>query len=475
MIKRSRGFYESFDRKDGSRTTTFCAGCGHGIVHKLIGEAMADLGLQDRAVFVSPVGCAAFCYYYFDCGNVAAPHGRASAVATGLSRVLSDKIVIAYQGDGDLGAIGFNNAFQAANRGEKFACFFINNTIFAMTGGQMAPTTLPGQRTTTTPFGRDVVRTGYPLKICEIFAQLQAPVYIERVSVADTKRIMQAKKAVRKALEVQRDGKGYAFVEVLSPCPTNWRMDALKAADFVTQEMERTFPLGCFRDRSGEAVPVPAALERKDIAELVRGLEGGIEPAPDPDFRERRYKFSGFGGQGVLSLGLVVAESAGRAGRYVSWFPSYGPEQRGGAASASVVIGGMEIGSPAVDRPNVLVAMNQPSLEKFLPTVAPGGVALYDASIPLVVKVPQGVTVRPFPAMKVASDNGVPKAANTAFLGALVELGLLDVSEEMVLKALDESFAAKPVLVGKNRTVYYAAKEQARAIVDGSGGRTREP
>jgi 2-oxoisovalerate ferredoxin oxidoreductase beta subunit len=463
MIKQAQGFYGTFDRKDGSRTTTFCGGCGHGIIHKLIGEAMAELGLQDRTVFVSPVGCAAFCYYYFDCGNVAAPHGRASAVATGLSRVLPDKVVIAYQGDGDLGAIGFNNAFQAANRGEKFACFFVNNSIFAMTGGQMAPTTLPGQITTTTPFGRDVVRTGHPLKVCEVFSQLEAPVYIERVSVSDTKRIMQAKRAVRKALEIQRDGKGYAFVEFLSPCPTNWRMDALKAAEYVNQEMEKAFPLGCFRDRSGEPTPQANVIERKGLGSLLHASESGTEPHPDPSYRERRFKFSGFGGQGVLSMGLVVAEAAGKAGRYVSWFPSYGPEQRGGAASCSVVVGGREIGSPTVDNPDVLVAMNQPSLEKFLPTVARGGVVIYEDSIPLDLKAPEGVTVKAFPAIRIATEAGVPKAANTALLGALIALDLLNIPEKEILNALNDSFAERPALVEKNRKVYEAARSWANA------------
>ena len=462
MIKRSRGFYETFDRKDGSRTTTFCAGCGHGIIHKLIGEAMADLDIQDRTVFVSPVGCAAFCYYYFDCGNVAGPHGRASAVATGLSRSLPGKVIIAYQGDGDLGAIGFNNAFQAANRGDKFACFFVNNTIYAMTGGQMAPTTMPGQKTTTSPYGRDVARTGPPLRVAEVFAQLEAPVYVERVSVADTKRIMQAKRAVRKALEIQRDGKGYAFVEFLSPCPTNWRKDALKAADYVTQEMEKVFPLGCFKDRSEEEPLRPQEIEVTDLRSLLGGSDGGAEPRPDPAFTERRFKFSGFGGQGVLSLGLVVAEAAGRAGRYVTWFPSYGPEQRGGAASCSVVMGGREIGSPAVERPDVLVAMNRPSLEKFLPTVLPGGTVLYEASIAVNVEDPDDVAVHAFPAMKVAADNGVPKAANTAFLGAMMEMKLLDIPEDRVLAALEESFSARPDLVERNRRVYDAARAWAR-------------
>ncbi len=235
MIKQAEGFYEHFLRKDGSKTkaTHYCAGCGHGIIHKLIAEALADFGIQDETVFVSPVGCGAFCYYYFDCGNVAAAHGRASAVATGLSRALPGKVVIAYQGDGDLGAIGFNNAFQAANRGEKFVCFFVNNAIYGMTGGQMAPTTLPGQKTATSPAGRDVATDGYPLQVCEVLNQLVAPVFIERVSVADTKRIMKAKKAIRKAIEIQKEGKGYAFVEILSPCPTNMKISAVDAAKFT--------------------------------------------------------------------------------------------------------------------------------------------------------------------------------------------------------------------------------------------------
>ncbi|NLK26336.1 MAG: ketoisovalerate oxidoreductase [Euryarchaeota archaeon] len=463
MNKQTTGFYEHFERKDGSRTTTYCPGCGHGIIQKLIAEAIADMGLQDRTVFVSPVGCAAFCYYYFDCGNVAAPHGRASAVATGLSRSLSDKVIIAYQGDGDLGAIGFNNAFQAANRGEGFACFFINNSLYAMTGGQMAPTTMAGQRTTTTPYGRDVTRDGYPLHVCEVLAQLEAPTYIERVSVADTKRIMQAKKAVRKAIEIQRDGKGFAFIEVLSPCPTNWRMDPLKSAEFVTNEMEKTFPLGCFHDRTNDAMKRTPRRATTNLADLL-GKGAGAEPIPDHTFRERRMKFSGFGGQGVISLGMVVAEAGGRSGRYVSWFPSYGPEQRGGAASCSVVISGTEIGSPAVDAPDVLVAMNRPSLERFTPTVRRGGSVLYDSSIPLEFVPPPGVHMVPFPAGKIASDNGVSKAANTAFLGALSALELLGLPEEDVVAALTDSFAAKPKLIGKNIKVFEAAKEAAHSL-----------
>jgi len=460
---RAKGFYEKFERKDGNdRTTHYCAGCGHGIIHKLIAEAIADLDIQDDTVFVNPVGCASFCYYYIDCGHVAGPHGRAAAVATGLSRVLPNKIIIAYQGDGDLGAIGFNNAFQAANRGEHFAHFFINNALYAMTGGQMAPTTLPGQKTATTPYGRDVVKTGEPLKVSEIFNQLERPVYIERVSVADTKRIMQARKAIRKALQIQKEGKGYAFVEFLSPCPTNMHLDPIKAAQFITEEMERVFPLGCFRDRSEEEPASCQEIPRRSLEEIVSADYESEQNADLSHVKERLYKLSGFGGQGILSLGLVIADAASLMGRHVSWFPSYGPEQRGGSASCSVVISGKEIGSPIIDHPDVLIAMNQPSLEKFLPTVKKEGVVIYEASIPFEPQAKDNIQIVKFPAIKIAADNGVPKAANTAMLGCMTELGLLDIPEREIRNALERSFASKPKLIESNMRVFDAAKEYTR-------------
>lgn len=458
MLKKAEGFYEHFERKDGSKTkaTHYCAGCGHGIIHKLIAEALADFGLQDDTVFVSPVGCGAFCYYYFDCGNVAAPHGRASAVATGISRALPGKVVIAYQGDGDLGAIGFNNAFQAANRGEKFVCFFVNNAIYGMTGGQMAPTTLPGQKTATSPAGRDVATDGYPLKVCEVFNQLEAPVFIERVSVADTKRILKAKKAIRKAIEIQKEGKGYAFVEILSPCPTNMKISAVAAAQFTIDAMEKTYPLGNFRDRSDEPALQPNKIPLKALNDLVEASSSDAVEAGD--FAEKEFKFCGFGGQGILSLGLVLAHAGNDAGKNVSWFPSYGPEQRGGTASCSVVLTEAEIGSPTVDSPDVLIAMNQPSLEKFAPTVKDGGVIIYDSQIPVEFDLPKNVTVYAFPAAEIATAKGVPKAANTALLGALISLDLIGLPEEVVLTALKDSFAAKPKLIPKNIEIVETAK-----------------
>src|SRR5512136_839485 len=252
------GLYAEFPRKGGSAPTAthYCPGCGHGILHKLIGEAMADLGIQDRCVVISPVGCAVFAYYYLDSGHVQAAHGRAPAIATGISRAEDNAIVIAYQGDGDLASIGLNETIQAANRGEKMVVFFVNNTVYGMTGGQMAPTTLIGEVTATTPEGRNAQDMGYPIHICELLETLNAPVYIERVSLSDIEHIRKARRAVRKALEIQRDKKGYAFVELLSPCPTILRMDVRGVEKFINEQMEKEFPLKKFRDRSAEVQPV---------------------------------------------------------------------------------------------------------------------------------------------------------------------------------------------------------------------------
>ena len=459
--KKTTGMYASFVRSgQETRATHYCAGCGHGIINKLVAEALEEMGLQDRTVIVNPIGCGVFGYYYWDCGNVGAAHGRAQAVATGLSRTERGAVVVAYQGDGDLGAIGFNNSFQAAGRGEHMAVFFVNNAIYGMTGGQMAPTTLAGMKTTTTPLGRDVLTAGFPLHVCEVLNQLKAPVYIERVSVADTSRIMRARKAVRKALEIQRDGKGYAFVEFLSPCPTNMSVDPVGAARFCIDEMEKEFPLACLRDRSAEAVPRgprPTALAVNAFFE-----QEGEHQAPaarvDETFRELRLKFAGFGGQGILSLGLCVAQAARLARRFTTWFPSYGPEQRGGAAACSVVISGKPVGSPAVDHPDVLVCMNQPAYERFAGQVSPGGTVIVDATVPLAGQPPPGVRVVPFPAIDLALALGVPKAANTMMLAALARLGVTGLKRELLLEALDASFKKKPALAEKNRLLFREAE-----------------
>ncbi len=229
-------------------TTHYCAGCGHGIVHKLIAQIMDELGIQEKTLVIAPVGCSVLAYNYLRADGLEAAHGRAPAVSTGLKRVQKDKVVICYQGDGDLLAIGTAETVHAANRGEHITVIFINNAIYGMTGGQMAPTTMEGQVTKTTPYGRDPKEVGWPIRACELLNTLEAPYYIERCAVYDVKHINQTKKAIKKAIQNQIDGKGYSFVEILSMCPTNWGVDPTKAAEWVRDVMEPYYPVKCFRD-----------------------------------------------------------------------------------------------------------------------------------------------------------------------------------------------------------------------------------
>ena len=227
--------------------THYCPGCGHGIAHRMICEAIDELGIQGDAISMSPVGCAAMMYDYINIDFIEAAHGRAPATATGIKRVLPDKVVFTYQGDGDLASIGMAEIIHAANRGEKICVFFINNAIYGMTGGQMAPTTLIGQKATTCPQGRDAELTGYPIRMCELLTSLQTPAYIERVSLAKP-YIAKAKKAIKKAFQNQIDRKGFNFVEILSTCPTNWGLSPLDAFDWQMKNMIPYYPLGVFKD-----------------------------------------------------------------------------------------------------------------------------------------------------------------------------------------------------------------------------------
>ncbi len=480
-----KGMYASFPRSGKNVSFThYCPGCGHGIINKLIAEACAELGLQDQTIFVDPVGCGVFTYYYWDAAHISAAHGRASAAATGACRARPEAVTIAYQGDGDLGAIGFNNAFQAASRGEKFGCIFVNNSLYGMTGGQMAPTTLAGETTTTTPFGRDTALTGHPLHVCEVFAQLKAPVYIARVSVADTKRILQAKQAIRKVFEIQRDKKGYALLEILAPCPTNFKMNPQDATAFCINEMEKEFPLGVFKDgacatgseigsaEQGQGIFASCSVPRvASCAELFAEGEAARQDAAPPTpgmgdaassratFPEKRFKFAGYGGQGILSLGLTIAEAARLEKRHTLWFPSYGPEQRGGSANCSVVVSGTPIGSPTVEHPDVLVCMNQPAYERFVGDVRPGGVVIVDETVPVTVEPPEGVKLVRWAAIRMAEEFGVPKAANTMMLAALKKLDCTGLSGESLEAALVASFKKKPALGEKNRELLRKAEQ----------------
>ena len=229
------------------RETHYCPGCTHGLIHRLVGEVLDELGVLGRTVGVAPVGCSVLAYDYFNCDMHEAAHGRAPAVATGIKRVLPDRIVFTYQGDGDLASIGTGEIVHAAHRSENITVIFVNNAIYGMTGGQMAPTTLIGQRTTTTPGGRDAALTGYPMRMSEMLAQIPGATYVERVSVHSPVYVRKAKKAIRRAFEVQVAGQGFSLVEVLSSCPTNWGLEPAAALDWIKDAMIPIYPLGVLR------------------------------------------------------------------------------------------------------------------------------------------------------------------------------------------------------------------------------------
>lgn len=230
----------------------YCPGCTHGIAHRLVAQAIEKIN-PDKVIGVAPVGCAVFAYNYFNCDMQEASHGRAPAVATGIKRTNPDSIVFAYQGDGDLASIGMAEIVHAAARSENITVIFINNAIYGMTGGQMAPTTMLGQKATTCQNGRTVELNGYPIHVSEMLAQLQGPTYIERVSLHDVKHVKQAEKAIEKAFRIQAEGKGFSLIEVLSTCPTNWGMSPLDSMKFVEEKMCPTYPLGVFKDTTKEA------------------------------------------------------------------------------------------------------------------------------------------------------------------------------------------------------------------------------
>jgi 2-oxoisovalerate ferredoxin oxidoreductase beta subunit len=427
-----QSFYERYERKEElQHQTHYCPGCGHGIVHKMLAQAIDELGIQNRTILISPVGCSVFAYYYFDVGNVQGAHGRAPAVATAVKRSRPESIVISYQGDGDLAAIGSAEILHAANRGENITVIFVNNAIYSMTGGQAAPTTLMGQKTLTTPFGRSAENEGYPLHVSELLATLEAPVYIERVGLGDNKQIAQATRAVRRALGNQVRGLGFSLVEVLSPCPTIWKMPPVEAQRWVRDVMEKTYPLAVFRDRTKEAQPRRLAEVGPELTKIpqILGVAGGSSSEGDSVGIERtaedldlRVRVAGFGGQGVLLLGEVLAEAGLDVGLEVSWLPSYGPEMRSGTSNCHVRLARRAIDSPLVMQPNVLVAMNEPALRKFYTSVLPGGWILYNGeTLPAdCEREDLHVLARQFTHM--ADDLGDARVGNMVMLGALLEI-----------------------------------------------------
>ncbi|MBP7461141.1 MAG: 2-oxoacid:acceptor oxidoreductase family protein [Candidatus Delongbacteria bacterium] len=472
-LQTPRAFYTEFVRRPGSdkKNTHYCPGCGHGIVHKLLAEAIDDFGIRDRTIIISPVGCSVFVYYYLDTGNVQVAHGRAQAVATAVKRAHPDSIVISYQGDGDLAAIGGNHLIQAANRGENITVIFINNAIYGMTGGQMAPTTLLGQKTLTSPFGRKVEEAGYPMRVCELLATLPNTAYLERVALHNAANIAKTRKAIRKGIQNQMENKGYSLIEVLSQCPSGWKMDAPASRKFIEEKMVPYYPLGIYKDTTAERefhyIP------KQDLdADSMQGVLGLNETAPSADYstqiRRTAYqnpqiRIAGFGGQGIMLLGEALAEIAMLKGYHVSWIPSYGPEMRGGTAYCQVNISERRIGSPLTNRPDVLIAMNKPSLQKFGSTVRPGGLIFYNTSL---IDIPfdrPDCEVIPVPFTELAEQAGSPKAANMVVLGAYAYYtGILPV--EMV-KDLLPRFITKKDLIGLNQKAVEAGMNAVKPFI----------
>ena len=424
-------FYGQFDRHahgEGLKglSTHYCPGCGHGLIHKYIAESIDELGVQDRTVAISPVGCAVFMYYYLDVGNSQAAHGRAPAVALGHKVANPESVVLSYQGDGDLASIGLAEIIQATSMGLPMTFIFVNNAIYGMTGGQMAPTTLTGQRTTTTPTGRGRI-TGEPMRMAEMVAQMDAPVYVERVALFDNKQRTRAKKAIKKALQLQVENKGLGFVEVLAECPTHLHLTPLETEQWVKEQMVPVFPLGVKKDVEVEPwfdLGTPS-FEPDDVARVIGGAAeppqqfGSSFPSHIHE-DDIAIKFAGAGGDGAQTIALVTARTAINEGFDGTHIPSYGPESRGGTSYADVHVATQEVLSPASPKPHVLVAFNPPSIEKFGPEVQPGGIVIYDSSvIPQPPKLDPSIQMIGVPCTQIARDLGKIMVKNVAALGAM--------------------------------------------------------
>src|SRR6185503_5267566 len=358
-------FYETFERHahgEGlkGQSTHYCPGCGHGLVHKYLAEAIEELGIQDRTVAISPVGCAVFLYYYMDVGNTQAAHGRAPAVAIGQKLAHPESIVVSYQGDGDLASIGLAEIFQAAQLGIPITVLFVNNAIYGMTGGQMAPTTLLGQKTATSPDGRSR-EMGGPMRIAEMIAQLDGPVYVERVALFDNKQRVKAQKAITKALSLQVENRGFSMIEILSECPLHWGLTPEEAERWVKEKMLPVFPLGVKKDATTrDAWPASNAptFEPARVAEIV-GATTDAAPRFCNGFPRTAWgtdialKLAGAGGDGAQTAAMIVARAAINEGFDATHIPSYGPESRGGTSYADVRLAETEVLTPAAPRPHV--------------------------------------------------------------------------------------------------------------------------
>jgi len=457
-------FYERFDRHDHGQglkahATHYCPGCGHGLVHKYLAESIESLGLQDRTVLVSPVGCTVFMYYYMDVGNTQAAHGRAPAVAIGHKLANPNSIVIAYQGDGDLASIGLAEIFHAANLGLPISVIFVNNAIYGMTGGQMAPTTPMGLKTATSPHGRGRYE-GMPMRMAEQIAALDAPVYVERVALYDAKQRVKAHKAIARALQIQNERRGFSFVEVLAECPTHLKLTPQDAEKWVRDSMVPLFPLGVKKDISPEPWPEQPepSFDPSKVAQVIGGSTADV-PRFASSFPKTTFgddvalKLAGAGGDGAQTAALLLARAAIQEGFDATHIPSYGPESRGGTSYADVHLAKDEVLSPAAPHPHVLVAFNAPSLAKFGSTVVPGGVVVYDKTVISEAPSLPGVRVYGVPLAAIAQELGAPVVKNIVALGALHAATEL-LPKESLLLAIKQALEHKAHLYPVNERAF---------------------
>lgn len=460
-------FFTRFDRHAQGKglkgaTTHYCPGCGHGLVHKYLAETITALGIQERTIAVSPVGCAVFLYYYLDVGNTQAAHGRAPAVAIAHKLANPESIVISYQGDGDLAAIGLAEIIHAAQLGLPITVVFVNNAIYGMTGGQMAPTTLTGQTSATTPRGRGVME-GLPLRVAELIAGIDGSAYVERVALFDLKTRKRARKAIEHALEMQVGGRGFAFVEVLSECPTHLGLTGTEAEAWVRDHMVPVFPLGKLKDEAREPwnPSIEPSFDVERVLEIL-GSQGGGHVRHGSRFPEHldaedvALKLAGAGGDGAQTAAMLITKAAITEGFDATHIPSYGPESRGGTSYADVHIARREVLSPAAPNPHVLVAFNAPSMEKFAPSVRPGGVIVYDSDVVSALpELTNDVTLVAAPLTQAAQQIGSRLVKNVIALGVLLGAtnilardALLDtmrraLKKDCVLLELDEAAFAR--------------------------------
>jgi 2-oxoisovalerate ferredoxin oxidoreductase beta subunit len=472
-------FYNQFERHSHgeglkAHATHYCPGCGHGLVHKFLAESIHDLGVQDRTIAVSPVGCAVFLYYYLDVGNTQAAHGRAPAVGIGHKMANPDSIVISYQGDGDLASIGLAEIMQAAQLGLPMTVIFVNNAIYGMTGGQMAPTTLMDQKTSTTPTGRGRI-TGEPLRMAETIAQLDGPIYVERVALFDSKQRNRAKRAIFKALRLQVENRGLGFVEVLAECPTHLKQTPSETEQWVKECMVPIFPLGVKKDLEVEPwfQPEKPSFDPQRLIDTVGGTDQAVERFGDGfpehlDDSDVEVKFAGSGGDGAQTIAMLTCQAAINEGFDSTYIPSYGPESRGGTSYADVHIARDEVLSPAAPTPQVLIAFNAPSLDKFGETVKPGGIILYDSSV--IKRVPEldpSVRVFASPLTEIALELGKPVVKNVIALGAFQAItGMFP--EDTFRTALRQGLKPDPAIQELNQEAFTRGHASVQEQLAGS-------